>query len=550
MRAACVPPYPPAPTYRLAASAAAYAQWVRSSDEWLPLAMSGWGRWERSDGGGGGWGQQAYRSAAGERSRRNRSRSPGDSSRSGRSHSPLARKRRPGDDRGDDGSDDGISGAHELSLQQLVTRNRLSAPGVESDLAASAGAAISAEFRSKHGVAPTKKRIVGEAFKVSVYGKRDHEWIIGLLRKATRGELPPVAPTPGPTPPATHGGWGGDGGARRGAVGTGNVKSEYTCTACQETKHRTAFSNNMLKGNKSVLRCKICVNGAVIVAAAGRTGQGTIATNCTMQCSVCGEWKDTNWFSNSQRSGRQRKCQNCAAQASSALTYRCVYCHDDHSGDANPVSKFPREFRDPPFGPCCHRGECIAEYRRRQCGGDEARKKAEQLEKAAEAMKAEAAEAAATKAALEESLANQRQVIADKESALREAQAKQNSMSQAAQNAKVALETEQQRKSAQLDAMDAKFASEKADWEAKVARFEQERGELTQTIEQVEKDKQQFEEEKEEAEADAEMHLGTVENMATTLSRWQLYADKLKKQLVDEGAEPLSWAAFRSGGFK
>ena len=510
--------------------------------------MSGWGRWERGGGGGGGWGQQAYRSAAGYCSR-----SPRDSSRSGRSRSPLARKRRPGDDRGDDGSDDGITSAHELSLKQLVTQERLSAPGVESDFAASAGATISAEFRSKHGVAPTKKRIVGEPFKVSVYGKRDHEWIIGLLRKAARGELPPAEPIPNPAPPATHashGGWGGDGGARRGAVGTGNVKIEYTCTACQETKHRTAFSNNMLKGNKSVLRCKICVNGAVIVAAAGGTGQGTVVTNCTMPCSVCGEWKDANCFSNSQRSGRQRKCQDCAARASSALTYRCVYCHDDHSDDANPVSKFPREFRDPPFGPCCHRGECIAEYRRRQCGGDEARKKAEQLEKAAEAMKAEAAEAAATKAALEESLANQRQEIADKEWALREAQAKHNSMSKAAQNAKLALETEQQRKSAQLEAMDAKFASEKAEWEAKVARFEQERSELTQRIEQVEKDKQKFEEEKEDAVADAEMHQDTVENMATTLSRWQQYADKLKKQLVDVGAEPLSWTAFKTGGFK
>ena len=33
-------------------------------------------------------------------------------------------------------------------------------------------------------------------------------------------------------------------------------------------------------------------------------------------------------------------------------------------------------------------------------------------------------------------------------------------------------------------------------------------------------------------------------------SRWQLYADKLKKQLVDVGAEPLSWTAFETGGFK
>eukprot|EP01043_Picozoa_sp_COSAG02_P042323 COSAG02_NODE_3590_length_6517_cov_2.757401_3_plen_158_part_00 len=78
-----------------------------------------------------------------------------------------------------------------------------------------------------------------------------------------------------------------------------------------------------------------------------------------------------------------------------------------------------------------------------------------------------------------------------------------------------------------------------------MARFEQERSELTQTIEQVENDKQQFEEEKEEAVADAEMHQDTVENMATTLSRWQHYADKLTKQLVDVGAEPLSWAAFQ-----
>ena len=168
------------------------------------------------------------------------------------------------------------SNSSPLSLRQLIDQERLHGPpGV--DLAASAGTAVSAEYRRQRGTAPTKQRVAGEQCKVSVYPQEDHAWINELLRKYAAGEVLPQAPHHQPVAggavaaaaPA-GGGWGGGGGpvaqtARPGGGGGGGV-TEYACSGCGITKPRGEFSKNMQKGNKSVIRCKVCVNGPQIAA--------------------------------------------------------------------------------------------------------------------------------------------------------------------------------------------------------------------------------------------------------------------------------------------
>ena len=242
-------------------------------------------------------------------------------------------------------------------------------------------------------------------------------------------------------------------------------------------------------------------------------------------------WKDANSFSNSQSRGPNKKCADCASRASSALLYRCLYCNDDHHEDTNPTSKFPRDMREGPYGPCCSRGECIFEYNKRRTGGDEARKKAAQLEKEAAAAKEKAAEAAEMQAALQASLALKEQEMEGKDRALREAQEKESSLSAVTQNAKAELEM-------QLKELESKFASESHEWEARQAAFKAEKSKLTQDIGKVTQERDGIKKQN----ADLQEQAARVQAEAEVARERARVAETRREEAEQKGLCLLCWA--------
>lgn len=263
----------------------------------------------------------------------------------------------------------------------------------------------------------------------------------------------------------------------------------------------------------------------------GQGGAAAATSNTTMVCSGCGLWKDANSFSNSQSRGPNKKCADCASRASSALLYRCLYCNDDHHEDTNPTSKFPRDMREGPYGPCCSRGECIFEYNKRRTGGDEARKKAAQLEKEAAAAKEKAAEAAEMQAALQASLALKEQEMEGKDRALREAQEKESSLSAVAQNAKAELEM-------QLKELESKFASESHEWEARQAAFKAEKSKLTQDIGKVTQERDGIKKQN----ADLQEQAARVQAEAEVARERARVAETRREEAEQKGLCLLCWA--------
>ena len=263
----------------------------------------------------------------------------------------------------------------------------------------------------------------------------------------------------------------------------------------------------------------------------GQGGAAAATSNTTMVCSGCGLWKDANSFSNSQSRGPNKKCADCASRASSALLYRCLYCNDDHHEDTNPTSKFPRDMREGPYGPCCSRGECIFEYNKRRTGGDEARKKAAQLEKEAAAAKEKAAEAAEMQAALQASLALKEQEMEGKDRALREAQEKESSLSAVAQNAKAELEM-------QLKELESKFASETHEWEARQAAFKAEKSKLTQDIGKVTQERDGIKKQN----ADLQEQAARVQAEAEVARERARVAETRREEAEQKGLCLLCWA--------
>jgi hypothetical protein len=263
----------------------------------------------------------------------------------------------------------------------------------------------------------------------------------------------------------------------------------------------------------------------------GQGGAAAATSNTTMLCSGCGLWKDANSFSNSQSRGPNKKCADCASRASSALLYRCLYCNDDHHEDTNPTSKFPRDMREGPYGPCCSRGECIFEYNKRRTGGDEARKKAAQLEKEAAAAKEKAAEAAEMQAALQASLALKEQEMEGKDRALREAQEKESSLSAVAQNAKAELEM-------QLKELESKFASESHEWEARQAAFKAEKSKLTQDIGKVTQERDGIKKQN----ADLQEQAARVQAEAEVARERARVAETRREEAEQKGLCLLCWA--------
>ena len=263
----------------------------------------------------------------------------------------------------------------------------------------------------------------------------------------------------------------------------------------------------------------------------GQGGAAAATSNTTMVCSGCGLWKDANSFSNSQSRGPNKKCADCASRASSALLYRCLYCNDDHHEDTNPTSKFPRDMREGPYGPCCSRGECIFEYNKRRTGGDEARRKAAQLEKEAAAAKEKAAEAAEMQAALQASLALKEQEMEGKDRALREAQEKESSLSAVAQNAKAELEM-------QLKELESKFASETHEWEARQAAFKAEKSKLTQDIGKVTQERDGIKKQN----ADLQEQAARVQAEAEVARERARVAETRREEAEQKGLCLLCWA--------
>jgi hypothetical protein len=263
----------------------------------------------------------------------------------------------------------------------------------------------------------------------------------------------------------------------------------------------------------------------------GQGGAAAATSDTTMLCSGCGLWKDANSFSNSQSRGPNKKCADCASRASSALLYRCLYCNDDHHEDTNPTSKFPRDMREGPYGPCCSRGECIFEYNKRRTGGDEARKKAAQLEKEAAAAKEKAAEAAEMQAALQASLALKEQEMEGKDRALREAQEKESSLSAVAQNAKAELEM-------QLKELESKFASESHEWEARQAAFKAEKSKLTQDIGKVTQERDGIKKQN----ADLQEQAARVQAEAEVARERARVAETRREEAEQKGLCLLCWA--------
>jgi hypothetical protein len=208
-----------------------------------------------------------------------------------------------------------------------------------------------------------------------------------------------------------------------------------------------------------------------------------------------------------------------------------LYCNDDHHEDTNPTSKFPRDMREGPYGPCCSRGECIFEYNKRRTGGDEARKKAAQLEKEAAAAKEKAAEAAEMQAALQASLALKEQEMEGKDRALREAQEKESSLSAVAQNAKAELEM-------QLKELESKFASESHEWEARQAAFKAEKSKLTQDIGKVTQERDGIKKQN----ADLQEQAARVQAEAEVARERARVAETRREEAEQKGLCLLCWA--------
>ena len=170
-------------------------------------------------------------------------------------------------------------------------------------------------------------------------------------------------------------------GCRNSSSGGNGSVTGYPCSSCGTTKEKSEYSKTMLKRNKAHIRCKICVARAQTDPVAAERVLQAGSTTTTVWCTVCGQEKDERLFSNNQRRGSSRKCQDCARTASQAVQFRCLYCKKDYADEANPMSMFVTKYRSPPFGPCCNRGDCMEQYHKAQFAAPEAEKKAAQLEK-------------------------------------------------------------------------------------------------------------------------------------------------------------------------
>ena len=246
---------------------------------------------------------------------------------------------------------------------------------------------------------------------VAVYDRDEAGWVVDYLRKAQqRGQQSPLHPPgpPAPQQPQSRGGAAAHGHRPEAPPQppTGSV-THYHCTQCGERKLKMDFSKNMQRGNKSVIRCKLCVSGAQ----AGPVAQQRVleaAGQATMECTKCFEWKPVSCFSSNNQSGSTRKCKECAAAAASACEFTCKYCGNDYADAPNPMSFFVKKggFREPPFGPVCNMPDCRAEYNRRKSAAPDMEAKNARLQKEKET---DAAQAKAEKERLEARLASAQQ---------------------------------------------------------------------------------------------------------------------------------------------
>ena len=163
---------------------------------------------------------------------------------------------------------------------------------------------------------------------VAVYDRDEAGWVVEYLRKAQqRGQQSPPHPPgpPAPQQPQSRGGAAAHGHRPEAPPQppTGSV-THYHCTQCGERKLKMDFSKNMQRGNKSVIRCKLCVSGAQ----AGPVAQQRVleaAGQATMECTKCFEWKPVSCFSNNNQSGSTREHHHAIAGICSFVAFfsRC-----------------------------------------------------------------------------------------------------------------------------------------------------------------------------------------------------------------------------------
>ena len=189
------------------------------------------------------------------------------------------------------------------SLRQLCEEQ-----GIDPEVSKRAGPRIAEEYRRRHGDRrPAKQWNPKEQCKVAVYDRDEAGWVVEYLWKAQRGQLSPPRPPPAPQQPESRGGAAAHGHRPEAPPQppAGSV-THYQCTQCGDRKLKMEFSKNMQKGNKSVIRCKLCVSGAQ----AGPIAQQRVleaAGQATMECTKCFEWKPVSCFSNNNQSGSTRE---------------------------------------------------------------------------------------------------------------------------------------------------------------------------------------------------------------------------------------------------